>query len=84
MQLAFSDSLLISRLPSRVGVGYRFLDSDLQPGLAKKIRGHLNSAACHHKEKSLPKDNDVNTETATGEDIKSHIHEETVHATLAR
>jgi len=70
-------------LPSRVGVGYRFLDPTVQAGLAKKIRSHLSSAASYHKQKSLAKENDGgNDALSSPSNMKSHIHDETVHITL--
>ena len=73
------------RLPSRVGVGYRFLDPTVQAGLAKKIRSHLSSAASYHKQKSLAKENDGgNDALSSPSNMKSHIHDETVHITLTK
>ena len=74
---------VISRLPSRVGVGYRFLDTDTQFGLPKKIRNHLNSAANHHREKSLRTEGENGGEARSSADVKAHIHDETMHSILA-
>ena len=71
------------RLPSRVGVGYRFFDSVTYTSLAKKMRTQLYSIASHHREKSLPKDDADENSSGVFTDPKSHIHDQTMHATLA-
>ena len=79
----FFNMLYLFRLPSRIGVGYRFLDNQIQAALAKKIRSQLQSASSHHQQETLAKEDVENAEPSSPSNIKSHIHDETMHATLA-
>eukprot|EP00794_Sanderia_malayensis_P020418 gene20418-22431_t len=66
-------------VPHRVGVGYRFFDTAARISLGKRIRSHLNSTASHHQMKSVPKEG----AEPSAPDLKSQIHDQTMHATLA-
>ena len=51
--------------------------------MVKKMRAHLYKLASHHKQKSSKEVGDEDGGN-TSSDIKSHIHDETMHASLAR
>eukprot|EP00795_Rhopilema_esculentum_P003345 gene3345-1694_t len=69
-------------LPSRLGIGDRFFENDPYSSMVKKMRAHLYKIASHHKEKSTKEVGDEDGGN-TSSDIKSHIHDETMHASLS-